>query len=218
MTLLPDRPRSRRICVWLVAVALLSAAAAGLFFYIGRWLVVEDPLERADAIVVLSGGLPPRAIEAAAIYRQGFAPEVWLTRPAGPGEELQALGISYNGEEFYSREVLVAEGVPATAIRILDGSLVNTEEEVQAIAAELRRERKQSAILVTSPPHTRRARALWKKIAGENLRVIVRPAAEDPFDARHWWRTTRDALSVVRETLGLFNVWFGLPVRPASGS
>jgi hypothetical protein len=32
----------------------------------------------------------------------------------------------------------------------------------------------------------------------------------------HWWRNTRDALAVVREILGLINLWAGLPVRPHS--
>jgi hypothetical protein len=57
-------------------------------------------------------------------------------------------------------------------------------------------------------------RALWKKLAGEHLKAVVRAAREDPFDADHWWRNTRDALSVVREILGLMNVWAGLPIRP----
>jgi len=41
----------------------------------------------------------------------------------------------------------------------------------------------------------------------------VRAASEDPFDPRHWWRSTGDALDVVREVLGLMNAWAGLPLR-----
>jgi hypothetical protein len=67
---------------------------------------------------------------------------------------------------------------------------------------------------VTSPQHTRRVKALWNRLADKNLTAIVRAAPDDPFDAEHWWRNTRDALFVVREVLGLMNVWAGLPVRP----
>jgi hypothetical protein len=42
-------------------------------------------------------------------------------------------------------------------------------------------------------------------------RIIVRASSQDPFDARHWWRNTTDALDVVREVLGLLNAWAGLP-------
>jgi hypothetical protein len=59
-------------------------------------------------------------------------------------------------------------------------------------------------------------KALWNKLADKNLTAIVRAAPDDPYDADHWWRNTRDALSVVREILGLMNVWAGLPVHPHS--
>ena len=44
--------------------------------------------------------------------------------------------------------------------------------------------------------------------------MTVHAAHDDPFDADHWWRNTRDVFSVVRETLGLVNAWAGLPVPP----
>jgi hypothetical protein len=54
---------------------------------------------------------------------------------------------------------------------------------------------------------------LWSKLVGDDPRVIVRAAPDDPFDADHWWRTTADVLAVVREAMGLLNVRAGLPVR-----
>ncbi len=45
-------------------------------------------------------------------------------------------------------------------------------------------------------------------------RWLVRPIP--CFDADHWWRNTRDAFSVVRELMGLLNVWTGLRVHPHS--
>jgi hypothetical protein len=44
--------------------------------------------------------------------------------------------------------------------------------------------------------------------------MMIHAAHDDPFDADHWWRNTRDVFSVVRETLGLVNAWAGLPVPP----
>jgi hypothetical protein len=43
----------------------------------------------------------------------------------------------------------------------------------------------------------------------------VRTASDDPFDPRRWWRTTGDALDVMREVLGLMNAWMGMPLHPA---
>jgi uncharacterized SAM-binding protein YcdF (DUF218 family) len=180
----------------------------------GRWLTREDPLEHADVIGVLSGGLPYRAQGAADVYKAGYAPDVWVTYPSGPQQALGELGIHFVGEEEYNREVLIHEGVPENTIAILPDVVINTEQEVGEIAREMRRQGKHVAIIVTSPEHTRRVKALWKAIAGQDLKAVVRAAPTDPFDADHWWRNTRDSLAVVREMLGLVNVWFGLPVRP----
>jgi len=208
--------RKRRFWIAAAILLILALAAVIVFRGIGRWLVVQDELEHSDAIVVLSGGLPFRALEAAKIYRQGLAPQVWITRPASPSESLSSMGISFEGEESYSRAILVHEGVPETAIRILAPVIVNTADEERATIAEMQATRASRVIMVTSPPHTRRVRTLWRKLAPAGLTLIVRPAAADGFDADHWWRTTKDALAVVRETLGLLNAWAGLPVQPAS--
>jgi len=157
--------------------------------------------------------MPVRAIEAAKLYRQGYAPEVWLTHSSEPQESLKAMGIPFEGgEELYSTRVLIHEGVPAGAIHVLEPPILNTADEVRTISAALEREKDRSVIVVTSKPHTRRTRLLWHKLAPPEYRAIVRAASEDPFDQRHWWRNSKDALDVVREVLGLMNAWAGLPL------
>jgi uncharacterized SAM-binding protein YcdF (DUF218 family) len=203
----------RRIICSIVALALLLCSVLA-FRGVGRWLVREDSLAPADAIVVLSGSMPYRAEEAARIFQMGYAREVWITRPDSPAEELNAMGIRFLGEEDYSREVLMHAGVPDAAVHILPNAIVNTEQEMDEVTRQMREQNKLSVIIVTSPQHTRRVRALWQKIAIGNERMIIRAAPEDSFDADHWWRNTRDALSVMREVLGLANAWAGLPVRP----
>jgi uncharacterized SAM-binding protein YcdF (DUF218 family) len=207
------RRKFRRI-IASIAALVVCAAAVVAFRGAGRWLVREDPLTPADAIVVLSGSMPARAEEAARIFRLGYAHEVWVSRPTGPGEELAAMGIHYLGEEDFNREVLIHEGVPDADVSIFPQPIVNTEQEIEEICGQMKREGKTSVTVVTSPQHTRRVRALWRKLAGGNLRLTVRGAPQDPFDADHWWRDTRDTYSVVREIMGLLNVWIGLPVRP----
>lgn len=198
----------------LVALMVLCAMALGALRGAGRWLVRQDPLAPADTIVVLSGGMPWRAEEAARIFCLGEAPEVWVSQPAAPVEELASMGISYVGEEHFSREVLIHGGVPEVAVRVLSEPAANTEEEVAEIAREMRRAQKRSAIIVTSPQHTRRVKALWRKMVGDHPNAVVRAAFQDPFDPDHWWRSTPEVFSVVREFMGLVNVWLGLPVRP----
>ena len=193
---------------------IILIAAVFAFRGAGRWLNREDPLSHADVIFVLSGGLPERAQEAAKVFALGYAPEVWFSRPDSPADKLAKLGIQFAGEEEYNRQILVHEGVPETAIHVLPGPVVNTEEELLEAGRELRRSGKTTVILVTSPQHTRRVWTLWQKLVGSDPKATVHAAHGDPFDPDHWWRNTRDVLSVVRETLGLLNAWAGLPVPP----
>jgi uncharacterized SAM-binding protein YcdF (DUF218 family) len=195
----------------IVAIIILGILA---FRGAGRWLVCEDALRPADAVVVLSGGMPWRAEEAARIVRMGYAHQVWITHPENHSQALAAMGIHFISEDDYSREVLIHQGVPDSEIRILPNTIIDTEQELDEIAGELHSDRMTTAIIVTSPPHTRRVRVLWRHLATRNLHAIVRAAHEDPYDANHWWRNTRDALSVTREMLGLLNAWAGLPIRP----
>jgi uncharacterized SAM-binding protein YcdF (DUF218 family) len=207
--------RKRR---WLIRggiVAVLAALAAMVFFTIGRWLVVEDPLSHADVIVILSGRLPERAMEAARVYHAGYADKIWISPPIAPVDDLKAMNIAYLGEDFYNEKVLMAQGVPPDAIRILDRPDANTEAEVRQTVAELRALDYHSVIIVTSKPHTRRVRTIWRKLVGSEPRMMVHYANDDTYDGAHWWRHTQDALDVVRETLGLLNAWAGFPLRPS---
>ncbi|HKN75748.1 MAG TPA: YdcF family protein [Candidatus Acidoferrum sp.] len=210
----PKRRRTRRIVLVLLGMVLLSALL--FFLRVGRWLVVEDPLEKAQAIVVLSGRMPMRAMEAAKLYRERYAPEVWLTHSAEPGATLGAMGISYAGEDSYNTQVLMHEGVPERSIRLLQPAIINTADEIAAVSATLEEEKGKSVIIVTTKAHTRRVRILWQRLAAGRGRAVIRAASDDPFEPRRWWRTTGDALDVVREFLGILNAWAGMPLRPAN--
>jgi uncharacterized SAM-binding protein YcdF (DUF218 family) len=194
---------------------VLVASAFVVFFGVGRWLVVEDPLEKANAIVVLSGRMPMRAIEAARLYREGYAPQIWLTRPEEPATSLRSMNIFDAGEDFFNSRVLIHEGVPPGAIAWLEPQINNTADEMRAISQELTHANESVVIIVTTKAHTRRVRALWRKLSGGRGRAIIRATPEDPFDPVHWWRTSSDALEVLREILGLVNAWAGFPLHPA---
>jgi uncharacterized SAM-binding protein YcdF (DUF218 family) len=217
----PSRPSARRgmrrlyrWIIYLCALLLFAGACLWVFLHVGEWLVVQDPLEQAHAIVVLSGRMPERAIEAARIYQGSFASQVWVSQPVSPAAQLAQMHIAFIGEDFYNQKVLMAEGVPADAIRIFEVPIANTQEEVDEIASDLRRDDAHAVIIVTSKVHTRRVRLIWDRRVGGDPKAIVRYVSDDPFDAAHWWRRTQDALDVVREVLGIANARAGFPLRP----
>lgn len=213
----PPQVAPRSSAPWLFAIALLTAIAVFivLFLSVGRWLVVEDPLEKANAVVVLSGRIPMRALEAARLYQSGWAPQVWLTHPSEPTASLATLDIDDPGEDVFNALVLKHGGVSPADIHTLASAISNTVDEVRAIASEAQKHNATIVIIVTTKAHTRRVHALWKKYSSSHARIIVRTPPDDPFDPVHWWRSTTDVFDVVRETLGIFNIWIGLPLRPA---
>jgi uncharacterized SAM-binding protein YcdF (DUF218 family) len=211
-------PRKRRR-TRLILLGFSGAVLLGVVVFllcIGSWLVAEDPLAKANAIVVLSGRMPMRAIEAAKLYREGYAPKVWLTYSTEPGATLKSMGISFVSEDAYNVQVLMHEGVPQADIRLLQPPIINTADEIMAASAALEEEKGASVIIVTSKVHTRRVRILWRRLAARRGQAIVRAASDDPFEPGRWWRTTGDALDVVREFLGILNAWAGMPLRPAN--
>jgi DUF218 domain len=197
-----------------VAGLLVLCLGVVVFLRVGNWLVREDALEKCTAVAVLSGAMPDRALQAAEIYRAGFAPEVWITQPTQPKQMMSALGVPFDGEEEYSKRVLIRQGVPENAIRVLTPTIVNTADEMKVLADTLQSRKGSTVIVVTSKAHTRRVHALWNKLENGRGQIIVRATTADSFDPSRWWRSTHDALDVVREVLGLLNVWAGLPLKP----
>src|SRR5436190_3897544 len=184
---------------------------------LGSSLIVADPLQPARSIVVLGGQMPFRSMEAAAIYRQGWAREVWLTQ-GGVSEEdvaLKKLRIDRTPEYEYSRRVLERLGVPAAAVRVLPGNNQNTADEMRTIDRELKASGSNRVIIISSKYHTRRIRVLWRVLAHRDAHAIVRYTPDDPYDPAHWWRNTTDAKTVTHEWFGLLNAWTGFPLKSA---
>jgi uncharacterized SAM-binding protein YcdF (DUF218 family) len=183
---------------FLAIAVVLYALSPAVLRSVGEQLIHADPVQRADAIIVLAPFLD-RIMEAADLYRQGYAPTVILTRGQRDiGEqELIDRGIIESSEER-KRQVLVALGVAPAAIVILDPLVDSTADEAQAFAEWARRHPIRRVIVVTSPLHTGRSRLTFMR-AVENLPidVLVRPSSRNPFRSDTWWRrrdTFRDGL------------------------
>jgi len=196
---------------------LLQLLAAGCLLALAlpftpRLLEASDPLpERADAIFVFAGQVPDRAECASELYRRGIAPIVILTgesiRP-----ELAAAGVPLSDAELNARIVTQA-GVPASAQRVIPLG-TSTWEEAGVLRRWVSEHGAHSVVAVTSPTHSRRARA--------SLRIALEPLGVDvhmsPCGARYdlrsrWWLEERPLVNVTDETLklGLYLVRYFVP-------
>ena len=184
----------RRILVWV----LLGVIGVGVAAYVGRvalleaiggFLIVQDEVHPAEAIVVLSGSLPDRILEAVDLYRAHLAPRIILTREQPlPGlAALRERGATL--PEHHEQNISIAEqlGVPADAIAVMPTATTSTLAETRALVAYLREQHIHSILLVTSKAHSRRARLTFRTLAGPDLRIAVCPSRYDPFSATDWW-------------------------------
>ena len=200
----------------------LAIAVAGLAFALvvwhapllrsaGSWLRVEDRLEHADAIVVLAGGTPRREATAAALWQEGWAPRIIISRPLERADlrELIDLGIRRFDQQGESRQALEAYGVPPDEIIAIPDISRTTEPELALVrdAAQARGYRR--LILVTSPEHTRRVKVLWSRQGPGAPDAIVIPARE-PFPFEDWWRSRRASEAVLHEYLGHLAIALGI--------
>lgn len=113
-----------------------------------RLLVVSLPMSHADAIVVLGGEPLARPLEAARLYKEGVAPRVFVTGSGDAGE---------------CKRVLMGAGVPAKAIT-LENKSTTTYANATLLKPFLEEAKVRSALIVTSPFHTRRALATFHKV------------------------------------------------------
>jgi uncharacterized SAM-binding protein YcdF (DUF218 family) len=155
-------------------------------------------------------------MEAAGIYKRGLASEVWVTRPAPTVEskDLEKLDIGFVPEDAYSVRVLIRYGVSSSAVRVIDGDITNTEDEVRATLRMLHETGKTRSILVTSKYHGRRTKIIWGALAPPDLKATVRFTPDDPFDPKRWWQNSSDALAVTREIGGIINAETGFRLKP----
>src|SRR5580704_5662408 len=86
----------RKVFIALAVLLLIGLAAcifkAPLLRCGATWLIVEDPLQKADAMFVLSGGGYDRGNEAAKLLAKGYAPKVICTG-GNPFVELKVFDI-----------------------------------------------------------------------------------------------------------------------------
>lgn len=189
----------------LLALALLAALAhRPVLRAVSQVLVVDDPRERVDAIVVVAGATPGREETAAGLFRAGWAPRVLVSRQFVGDRVQRLLDMGIRRLDFQGESVAALEryGVPREAIVALDQPAEITETELRAVVAAARDRGWARVILVTSPFHGRRVRLIWRRESGGAIegRVVTAP---DECSVGAWWHRRRCSEAVLHEYLGL---------------
>lgn len=198
--------RARILRLTLVALILWPPFA----WVAARGLTVTSPIQKADAIAVLSGSATfrERTNRAAELYRNGLAPVVILTNDGGrSGWSRQ----SQRNPSFVdlARENLAAGGVPIDKIEIIQPLVDSTYLEVERLREYAVENGLHSIVFVTSAYHSRRT--LWtvqQVFDGTGISIAVQsaPPGQDTPAAATWWLSGRGWRFVAAEWVKL--LWY----------
>ena len=192
----------KRIAIALMALALLTVVAWVFRAPLLRgaaeaWLVGDEELREADAIVVLGGNIETRPFGAADLFERGLAErilvskcEVSLAAESGVAATHHDLNIA----------VLHNEGVPAQVISLYGEDLSSTWEEVCALRQWAQDEGKNSLIVVTEIFPSRRVRWLFERHCPE-LDVQLHVVSHRRYDASNWWQDEQGLIGFQNEVI-----------------
>ena len=193
-----------RRLLWFAAFCFLLSAfcfafRSPLLTGLANAWIVNEPLAKADAIVVLGGGLETRPFEAARLYHEGLAPKI-LLMDVKPSPTTK-LGIM-PPEKDLTRQVLLKKEVPDSDCITIGDGVANTYDESRAVRTWLEKTGAKKVLIPTDLFHTRRVRWLFRKqLKGTGGTVTVRAVAPEQYQATNWWRHEEGLIAFQNEVV-----------------
>jgi uncharacterized SAM-binding protein YcdF (DUF218 family) len=188
---------------WKTLIVIVSCVVAGYFLFpvalnsAAGLLIRHDQVIRADVIVALGGDKRcAREKRAAELYQQKLADKVIVSGVQYPW------GI-HTGEA--AKRYLIRLGIPERDVLIIRDTW-NTRAEARVLDTLMREHGWRTAIIVTSPFHSRRAMYTVEKISPD-LAFYSSPVPAQAPEWRPvgWWKRRNDAFLTTREFISWIN-------------
>lgn len=186
----------------LIIIAIIILIIIGIGANLGSFLIINDELHKADAIVVFSGDNGPRTEKGVEFLKEGLGEYLILSG-----------GIVYD-------DVTMAElmknhamklGVPEEKI-LIDDKALTTHENAEFTKKIIEENNFKSIIVVTSEYHSRRSKLAMEKalkntlIDGQQVKVMIAHSTEEKFTTK-WWTSGNSILIVISEYLKFMGYW-----------
>jgi hypothetical protein len=153
-------------------------------------LIVNDPIEPADAIVVSVASDGAGVLEAADLVHNGVATRVavFSEPPDTVEREFIRRGIPYENVAVRSVRQLRALGLDT--VDLIPAYVAGSEDEGPALVNWCDQHRFRSIVVVSTSDHSRRLhRVLHRSMEGHLTKVMVRSARYSVFDPDRWWQS-----------------------------
>ena len=190
----------RRIATRRRSVKLVVGAVSALLLWLvadiaAKLLIVSVPLQRADAIVVLSGSSTyvERTHLAAQLYNSHRADRIILTNDNLQGGWLSS---QQRNPYFYERARWELErlGVPEASIEVVTTPVAGTDDEAVVVRDFVKSRNIHSILVVTSAYHSRRALWTFRQVLSTSNVVVgmqaVPPGWQTPIP-QGWFLSLR---------------------------
>ena len=189
------------LILFLVGFSFLLIFHSQLLTLYGTWFVVRNAQPGADAIICLSGDRETRTPECLRLWKDKFAPRLFVTQEKPKNKEFNQLELSHLefAEAVTKRMKLDAkwELLPSLS----DGA-TSTFDEAEDALVLAKAEGWRRIILVTDEFHTRRSLLAFEKVfEGSEVEVQVAGAPNEVFGVDDWWKSDRGILAYFGETI-----------------
>ncbi|MBN1526084.1 MAG: YdcF family protein [Candidatus Omnitrophica bacterium] len=183
-----------------------------LMWFLAGPLAIADQPQKADAIVVLGGGVGESG-KAGQGYEERVQYAVELYKKGYAGHIVFSSGYTYVFKETLVMKALaVALGVSAKDI-ILDDKSANTYQNVEQTREIMLANKWRSALLVSSPYHMKRLSLVFEKYAGD-MKIAYTPVPRSAFYAHedipffHRQISFGQIKGIVHEYIGIAYYWW----------
>lgn len=195
----------RKFVVFLFIIAALAATHGLWMPFPAEFLLVKDNIQKADAVVVLSGDWDfNRERLAARLYQEGAAGRIIriLEKDNAMADMINILFNLGTTQEEAFRKFFELQGVAAGAVIIGQMTATSTFDELRVVKNIILKNNFKSFILVTSDYHTRRAlmTARWL-FRSTDVKIYNATVYTKYFILRNWWLHERPLKDITQEYL-----------------
>jgi hypothetical protein len=178
------------VIVLLGSTASISAIRRPLLRAAGWVLVVNDPVEVADVIVLAYDDDSAGMLEAADLVHSGVATRVaiFADAPDRVDREFIRRGVPY--EDTAARAVRKLKALGVGNIEQIPNTVHGTEDIARVLPDWCEQQSLRSVLLVSPSDHSRRLRRVLRRaMKDHHARVTIRSARYSVFDPDRWWES-----------------------------
>ena len=203
----------KKILFLIILLLLAYIFRAEILSSYARLFTVNNAIDGADAMIIMSGNIDTRPAYAAELYHKDYAKRVYLTREKNWQGQLSPFVEARNS---YARKALLEDGVPVEFLpgRHPEGAM-STLDEVHDVIDFLKQNKEfLHIILVTDAPHSYRTHYIFEKVFRENglahIQLEIAAAPNDVFDDSNWYQTEKGLVFYIEETIKVPYYWLNL--------